>query len=387
MRIATFLRRRTLRALLRTLFRVLGGKRGQRRVQGWRLFYRLRVEVLLRTPEAVRGLARFAPVRVWVDYDQAFRRIYRLLARARHTIVIQMFIWKDDAVGRRMAEFLLIAADRGVQVDVTKEAVGDVFELHRDFLTTRETKGPPWDRFWTHPNIRITYAHHNDHAKVYIIDDRILLLTGMNIAEEYRRWHDYLVELRGSGFVARYLTRGELPGPEESARMVMNTERVKEIRPAVMRLLRSATRSIVAEHCYLSDPEVIATLVARSKDGVRVTVIIPTHPDVHHHSNLQAVARLIDEGDPRHLHVFLYPGMFHGKILLVDRDTAFLGSANLMTSSLDEMGEVNVLLRPSAEGALRKLRNVLREDILRCTPLTSPPPLSWLSRWLAWVKL
>lgn len=376
-----------MRTLLRTAMGQLFGRRGQRRVAGWRLLYRLRVQVLLRSRGAIAELTHPQRVRVWVDYEESFRRIRRLLSRARHTVVIQMFIWKDDEVGRGMADLLLRIADRGVQIHIAKEAVGDVFELHRDFLATRDGDDPMWKRFWTHPHIRISYAHHNDHAKVYLIDDRILLLTGMNIADEYRHWHDYLVELRGSGFAAQYLTQGEISHATASARLIMNTERAKAIRPALMTLLRSARKAIVVEHSYLSDPQAIALLARRSREGIRVTVILPSRPDVHHHSNMLAVAELLREGDPRRLRVFLFPGMCHGKIILVDRETAFVGSANLMSSSLDEMGEVNVLLRPSAEGAIRKLRNVLREDILRSKALSGPPHLSWASKWLAWVKL
>ena len=77
----------------------------------------------------------------------------------------------------------------------------------------------------------------------------------------------------------------------------------------------------------------------------------------------------------------------HAKVLLVDREKAFLGSANLMTSSLDEMGEVNVLLEGYPQGAIRKLRNALREDILVSTPLSRPPRFPWLWRWITWFKL
>lgn len=379
--------RRSIRAFLRGAYRYIFGKRGQRRVLGWRLFYRLRVEVLLRSRRPMTGINRFPDARLWVD-QEVFPRVQKLLRRARHTIVIQMFIWKDDWLGRSVAETLLECADRGVKIYIFKEAVGDVFEGYRDFLTTRRGERPVWRRFWEHPNIRITYADNNDHAKVYIIDDRVFLLTGMNIAKEYHeRWHDYLVELRGNHFVEHYLTRGEAITRQTDTRLVMNTESRKEIRPIVMELVESARSSIVLEQSYMHDARLIDALIRRSRDGIDITVILPARPDFHHFANMQSVGRLISEGNRERIDVFLYPGMVHGKIILVDRMRAFIGSANMMTSSLDDMGEVNVLLEGRNRHPILKLREVLRQDTLRSMPFQTPPRFPWLIRWLAWLKL
>lgn len=384
----TYLQRRSLRAILRGGIRYVFGKRGQRRVHGWRIFYRLRTEMLLRTGKhPATNLHRSTDARLWVD-QEAFPRIQKLLRRARHTVVIQMFIWKDDTLGREMASTILRCAERGVKVYITKEAVGDVYEFHRDFFSTRQGYHEIWKRFWSHPNIRITYANHNDHAKVYVIDERILLLTGMNIADEYHdEWHDYLVELRGTEYVEHYLTRGETGVTRGDTRIYMNAETRREIRPAVMELLETAKRSIVLEQPYLADTKVIDLLIKKSHDGVPVTIILPSRPDFHHFANMQSVGRLIAEGNANRINIFLFPGMVHGKIILIDRQRAFIGSANLMTASLDEMGEVNVLLEGGMRTPILKLREILREDMRRSQPLQSPPRLRWFSKWLAWLKL
>lgn len=381
------LNRRAVRSLLRGTMLYIFGKRGQRRVHGWRMFYRMRVEMMLRSRAPIHGISRFPKAKLWVDHE-AFTRAKKLIRSARHTVAIQMFIWKDDRLGREMAQVLCDVADRGVRVSVSKEAVGDVFELHRDFLGTRDNADGVWKRFWNHPRISIIHEARNDHAKVFIIDDRILLLTGMNIADEYHEdWHDYMVELRGRSFVEHYFSDGDLPGSRGEARLVINTGHRKEIRPVVMELLHSASRSIVLEHCYVSDTAVLDLLIRRSHEGVHVVVIIPRQTDVHQFANMRAVGRLLSEGDTKRTAVFLYPRMLHGKILLVDRRRAFIGSANLVTSSLDQMGELNVLLEGRTHVAIRKLRGVLRDDILESTPVSKPPKFQWFWRWLTWLKL
>lgn len=375
-----------LRSALRGGARYLFGKRGQRLVYGLRMYYRLRTIVLLRTGEPIGRLARRNEVRLWVDGKDVFRRLERLIRKARHHIAIQMFIWKNDETGRYMAELLLDAADRGVSVEITKEAVGDFFEFYGDFLGTKNSEQHPWKEFWNHPRIRITYATQNDHAKVFLIDGHTLLLTGMNIANEYRnRWHDYMVELRGTGYVEQFLTR--LDGSKDDpVRLVMNTESRKEIRPVLMEVLRGAKEHVVLEQCYLSDPEVIDVIVGLSKRAVNVTIVLPKWADFHYHANLASIGRLLAEGNTSHITVLIYPEMFHAKAMIVDHKTVFIGSANMFKASLDEMGEVNVLIRGRYR-VLWKLREAMRRSILRSRAVSSPPPFLWISRWLAWLGL
>ena len=346
-------------------------------------YYKLRTELLLRNIVTGRVVEAMLMARVWVDRE-AFPRILKLIDRAEHTILIRMFIWKDDAMGRLMAEVITEAADRGVRVEIVKEFIGDALELDKDFGTTKNSEDSVWHRFWNHPNVKIHHERHDDHAKVYIFDGEVLLLTGMNIANEYHdEWHDYLVELRGRNFVNQYLTYGDQRDTHTWARLYMNTHERRDIRTTVTSLLENARDTIVVEHCYLSDPLVIDLLIKKSHDRVRVTVIVPEKPNHSKHSNMQAISRLITEGDRGHMEVFLYPGMFHGKMILVDRDTAFIGSANLIPTSLDTIGEVNVLLRGNFQRAIIKIRDTLRGDILKSNPLTNPPEFSWLGRWLA----
>ncbi len=370
----------TYRAFVRYYF----GRRNELGVQRWRMLYQTQITAILRSERTLRQLTPFLHVRLWVD-GEAFPRIAKLLSRARRTIFIQMFIWRDDEIGRRIATVLLERADAGVRVTINKEAIGDVFEFHSDFLATKYEDEPLWRRFWSHPNIRIHYTTNNDHAKVYVIDGNVLLLTGMNIANEYHyELHDYLVELRGERFVERYLSGGDIPNEPGRVELRLNSPSHKEMRPTFLRLLNEARESIVLEHCYISDPEIVQTLIRRSHEGVRVTLITPARTEfLHRFANMDTVARLVAEGSKKTMRVFLYPA----KSLLVDHRVAFVGSANLMTSSLDEMGEVNVLLTGANQRALMKLREGLRMNILKSRLVTSPPRLRWLVRWLAWFNL
>jgi len=372
---------------LRGSMRYLFGRQGQRRVQGMRMYYRMQSNFVLRTGGSLRSLASDREVRLWIDGYDAFKRVETLIGRSRVSIVIQMFIWKDDQTGRQMARWLLDAADRGVTIEIMKEAVGDFFESYSDFLGTKESQNPLWKAFWNHPRIRISYATHHDHAKVYVIDGHTLLLTGMNIADEYRyEWHDCMVELRGASFVEQFLTRKKPADDRTPIRIVSNTEESKDIRPTFLALIDSAKEHVIIEHAYLSDSEVVEHLIILSKRDVRITIILPQRMQLHNHATQLAIGQLMSEGDLAYIRVFIFPGYCHSKIVLVDSFTAFLGSANLYKGSLDDMGEVNVLIKGRFR-ALWTLKEMLRQDVLVSKPLSSPPGMLWISRWLSWLGL
>ncbi|PIP65107.1 hypothetical protein COU77_00875 [Candidatus Peregrinibacteria bacterium CG10_big_fil_rev_8_21_14_0_10_49_16] len=350
-----------------------------------RAVFRIRINIAFHSPDA-GWLLKKSNMQLFVDGDKAFQRIEQLLYQAQHTVMIQMFVWQDDTTGRRMASVLLDIADRGVKVIIKKDAVGDFFEYHQDFLGTQKSKESFWMRFWKHSNITVEHEKRHNHSKVYIIDGHTLLLTGMNLADEYRYlWHDYMIELQGTRFVESYLEEHASLCPNH-AQIIMNTERVKNMRSAFTKLISEAQESIVIEHVYFCDEDIVNLLAKRSAEGISVTVIIPEKPDFQHHANMHAIGQLLSQSHGQ-AQVFLYPGMFHAKLLLVDKKKLFIGSGNLMKNSLDQMGETNVLLQNGHTRLLWTVRETLRHDILKSKPLTSPPQLRWMGRLLAWLRL
>ncbi|MDD5751112.1 MAG: phosphatidylserine/phosphatidylglycerophosphate/cardiolipin synthase family protein [Candidatus Peribacteraceae bacterium] len=361
------------------------GKRWAR-VQRWRLYFFLKIEGVVRAHGRV-GEWTEGRLKVLVDGREFFPRLAHLLHRARRSIVIQMFSWRDDPLGRHIVRLLVEAADRGVMVDITKETAGDSFELSRDFYSTRENSRGVWQRFWHHPNITVHHEARNDHTKAFVIDDR-LLLGGMNIGEEYQSdWHDYFVELRSRRFAEGYLAEQDVFSPRGSVRLVMNATRRGNVRAVFVGLIRSARKRILLEQSYFSDPAIADLLAERSREGLMVTLIVPAKGDVHSFANKDAIRRLLVRGDPRRIRVLLYPRMLHGKLALVDRRRIFIGSANVLTSSLDWMGEANILIERGHPNVLRKLRRVIREDIAQSTLLDKPPYLGVIGKLFAWVGL
>ncbi len=348
-------------------------------------FYGLQAKSVLHNPSRLRRKARRKAIRLWAD-TKAFDRMVALLGAARYSIIVHMFIWRSDSSGTMVARALLAAADRGVKVSITKDSVGDVFELTDSFIATKTSSDAFWKKFWNHPNIVIEYVPNHSHAKVFIIDNSVLLLTGMNLGDEYRlEWHDYMMELWGPTFIEGYLVSGNHIG--DGVRVVVNRAAEKSIRPCIMSLLESAERSITLEQAYFSDLAINELLQRKSKQGVHVTLILPSLPDVHHRANLESVARLMNGGSRKFIRVFLYPTMVHGKVILIDRLRALVGSANLNQLSLDDMGEACVLFDSTAPKTLLRLKSILLRDIFKSKELDAPPSFSILRKMGAWLGL
>ncbi len=304
---------------------------------------------------------------------KAFRRMKRAIVSAKTSLDMQMFIWRADSTGRAMAELFVAAANRGVKVKIRKEIVGDVFEFADDFAATKNDSHHIWKSFWKHPNIEVLHENHHDHSKTFVVDNELLLVSSMNIGDAYcNDWHECLVELRGKRFVDEYRDgRADMPRMTHAGHIaVLRSSASEPMLPAVLSLIASAKKSIRIEMAYFSDPQIVELLAKKTREGVYVFLIIPHSPDVHHHSNLAAVAKLLSHAKKRRTFVFRYTrGLLHTKMIVIDRHTLFIGSTNLITSSLTRMGETNVIIHRHPRRCLRIVRRQFTKDVLQSVKL------------------
>src|SRR5210317_319095 len=70
-----------------------------------------------------------SPVRLLVNGQAAFAEVIAQLRSASDSVTINMFIWRDDRIGRRLAREVLAAADRGVTIHISKDLMGGIHEF------------------------------------------------------------------------------------------------------------------------------------------------------------------------------------------------------------------------------------------------------------------
>ena len=162
-------------------------------------------------------------IRLLCDGQEAFPEILSCIRNAKRSIEINMFIWRNDEIGKPIARELLPAADRGVSVEITKDRYGIVCEYCEEdqtsffyprptlnemlsirtleFLYNADLFGkeqydqiePLAVQMKEHPKIRIFCEEvRKDHSKHYIFDDEILIFGGImsiQAAFDVRRFH------------------------------------------------------------------------------------------------------------------------------------------------------------------------------------------------------
>jgi cardiolipin synthase len=326
-----------------------------------------------------------------VDGGEAFDRIFAAIDSAESLIYVQTYIWKDDATGKQVVTGLKAAAGRGVSVTVSKDILGTFFEIG-DIL-----KGNPSPVFTSeglkdYKNIKVNldlFAD-TDHSKYFIVDQRLVVFGGMNIADEYHHiWHDYMALIRSDHWTQAFkdkVLKGS-PWPKPSPFIVtVNDHHRTEIRTALIEMIDNAADSIVIEHAYFSDNKVIAAVKRAVARRVKVAIILPEKPDTHLYANMATINKLLASEPQSCIMVYLYPKMSHAKVVLADGKIAAIGSANLTPRSMLTSKEVTLFVHGRRDDSfILKLHDQLVEDKNKSKPVSKPFDLSFTDRLKALV--
>ncbi len=115
--------------------------------------------------------------------DQAYPAMLRAIAAAKKTVHLSSYIYRGDAAGKRFAEALRQARERGVEVRVLLDGLGDFSYRPRGSRLLRKQGLKPALflplRIWPpmlHANLR-------NHRKLLVVDGRIAFTGGMNIQQ------------------------------------------------------------------------------------------------------------------------------------------------------------------------------------------------------------
>jgi cardiolipin synthase len=313
-----------------------------------------------------------------IDGEEAVERIAQVIDTAEKSVFLQIFIWKDDRIGRRTAEKLNALAEKGVQVTVNKDLLGTFFELG-DML-----KGKPSPVFTKaglrgHDNITVNthFFADNDHSKYVIVDSRAVAFGGMNIADEYHMdWHDYMVLMKNRQWTEAFEKRvlHAEPWPDDAPFMItVNDRKATEIRTAYVEMIDNAKEQVIVEHAYFSDDKVIEALQRAAHRGVKVKVVLPKEPDTHIFANMETINRLLSTPAREKIRIFLYPRMSHAKVAMTDGVIAAVGSANLTPRSMFTTREVTLFVHGTTDDRfISRLRTQLHADIAESQEVTEP---------------
>jgi len=325
------------------------------------------------------------PISLLIDGKEAFSELLLQIGLAKKSILINMFIWREDRIGLTMAKAILAAAERGVQIEISVDRYALVLELaeesRRSFfhenpslrerlkakilysVYMRTPKLPPLKEaealrreILSHPNIRVSrHIKKYDHSKYYIFDGETLILGGINIEDKEngadlqgRVYQDYMVKLKGKAYVEAFLKK--LTGKEDllsdcSFAINLNSHNppIFEIESHYLSMIREAEERLMIVMAYFSAPDsIFEAILAAVERGVSVSLLIPEKANFQNDSNRMAVKRLMKASGDR-IKVYLCPKMVHTKLVANEKRISF-GSANINKNAFHQLSEVNLVL-------------------------------------------
>jgi cardiolipin synthase A/B len=359
-------------------------------------------------------LRRGNAVKVLQAGRESFPAMMRAIAGARRTIVLETYIFEDDATGARFIDALIERAKAGVVVRVIYDAIGSFFL--RSASATRMRAGgvrvieyhpvAPWRKRFN--------LSRRDHRKILVVDDEVAFAGGINLSDDYadladggRGWHDVHCELRGPvvADLARLFRRTWLgeggdvypapPSAEEHPINAMNlpvrvvdnakVRRRGAIRRAYLTAFKAARRSILIENAYFLPEYRLRLSLARAvRRGVEVAIIVPGSSDVKpiEYAGLFGYRWLTKRG----VRLLRWKGpMMHAKTVVVDGTWLTIGSYNFDARSLRYNLEVVVEVIDEQIG--HQMERQFHFDELETVPYDEAAwkRLSWWKKAVAWL--
>jgi cardiolipin synthase A/B len=337
----------------------------------------------------------------------AYGHIFDRIATARRSIVVRAFEWRDDATGQALAQALLAAADRGVDVTIVKDHVGAYYEyleatkqslfhkrvelvprigtwvmmlFYGRWGSLRQTPSPLADALRAHPNVHLVTEKRFDHTKLYVFDEETVVLGGMGIGDDFRHVNiDFMVELSGGRagerLQERYDGRAAFD-PSRSFDYLLHSARGcaatgESLAAQRLALIRGARERLTIAMAYLGDPAATDALVQAVRRGVRVTLLTAARANVGGDLNLHACATLLRRtGAPENLRIVLHPKMVHAKAIVGDGSWATVGSTNFTTLSHGDYEEVDVFCRD--RDFARELERAIEREAMAGVPAQLP---------------
>ena len=335
------------------------------------------------------GWTRGNKLKLLENGEEFFPRVFEAIRSARQEVVLETFLWFEDAVGLKLLEALVHAAGNGARVQVTADGYGSP-GFSPEFLKRLTDAGASIHSFDPRPTLfRIrTNILCRLHRKIVIVDGEIAFVGGINFTEEHVRTfgeqskQDYAVEVTGpvvrdihdycrfgrdvhSGSWRRrwryWLRRfpREVMNPGEGAQVLFairdNEEHPTDIETLYRVGIRNARKSIVIVNAYFFPGwRFIRDLRRAAERGVDVLLVMQGKPD--RPVSVGAAAILYNDLLSMGIRIVRYTERpLHAKVAVIDDRWSTVGSSNLDPLSLGLNLEANLfILDRDFNAALRR---------------------------------
>jgi len=288
--------------------------------------------------------------------EQIFPSIFEGLSGAKDYALVQFYIVRDDALGRRLQQHLLDAAERGVRVSFLYDEVG-CYQLPGAFLEQLRAGGVEVRAFHsTQGSANRFQLNFRNHRKIVVVDGHEAWIGGVNVGDEYMGehprltpWIDTMVKVTGPAVAFIQVpfqedwrwadgeplqlnwTLSAAPSGTSQKVLCLPTgpaDRFESCALYFLNAINSATvRCWIASPYFVPDEQIVSALKLAAMRGVDVRVLVPDDCDnqMVRLAGWSYVAPLEEAGVKIYRHT---KGFMHHKLMLVDDQTAAVGTAN-----------------------------------------------------------
>lgn len=294
--------------------------------------------------------------------DVFFQQLEKSILAAREEIVMQFYIFRNDAIGTKILRSLEAATKRGVKVLLVVDGFGSKDTPDNFFKNLAMAGG---QIAWFRPNSLIRRLH----RKVVVIDRSVSFIGGINIGDEYLQWLDFAVMVEGeSSIVVRDLCLDsirKIPIYEKLLSLVKRSSRIgfkpgvgdisvldndwlfhrQEIYRSLLRHFENAESEILIFSGYfVPNRRIRLSLERAQKRGVKIRIILGGRSDIpfmvtatryFYHWAHKAGIEVVEISDK----------VVHAKLICVDWNWFTIGSFNIDQLSIYRNLELNLGIR------------------------------------------
>jgi len=368
--------------------------------------------------------------------QEFFPALIDAIDAAQVHVVVETYIYADDAVGNRVGDALIAAAQRGVDVRLVVDGFG-AGDMPGALIERLRAGGVNLEIYRPLRGFKLARRHlRRLHRKIAVIDGKVAFVGGINIIDDHNHGpidlpemgprYDFAVRVRGplvaqialasaavvphrttarlretaSAFAeVETLTRGarqarndvQPDGVPASLLLRDNLRNRRTIEREYLYALGSARHDVILANAYfLPGHKMRRALLACRERGVRVRLLLQGMVEyrLQHYATHALYARLLEAG----VEIFEYEESFlHAKVAVVDDTWATVGSSNMDPFSLLLAREANVAVYDAvfASTLRARLERAMAQRSARVIPEVHAhlPRLRRFANWAAYYVL
>jgi cardiolipin synthase len=333
-------------------------------------------------------------VRGGADY---FNTLTELINKATRSVHLQIYIMDEDETGKQVAEVLMQAAKRGVDVYLLVDGYASK-NLSDNFIHSLQSAGIHFRFFESLLKSEHFYFGRRLHHKILVTDAWYSLVGGVNISNRYNdtdgqpAWLDWALFTEGPASVelfkvcievwsrpGKILTRKSLfheiparkPAGHSPVRIRRNdwVKRKNQISRSYIDMFKKAADHIIIMSSYFLPGQILRHHLSRaSKRKIDITVIVAGKSDIRLAKNAERyIYRWLLK---RNIKLYEYtPSVLHGKMATRDNKWVTIGSYNVNDISAYASVELNLDVNDTAfaTDVQKQLEAIIANDCVQVT--------------------